>query len=286
MKTGVSKGLTRTLDSLNAKERYLDEIIKFAKRNIKFTIKDPDMRTLSYVTRDDLLRCFEDQVVLTAKGLKKVERLPVMEDDVIVMGRGLRIVSQDEDRPIEVCLATDEGKALIKTNENDDYKPETTKASRKSKPNTMLPPAPNAQAIPSHWAGGQETDDHRVLLKKFQEYKQMANILLNYRTKNPIRERRYRLRNFYQGEWYILLVSSRTELIKNPLSAKTPFIKLIDTLGADYCFTLHDGEGVCDLFDIPVLRSMAAEACEEMVEEDEEEVVAETEILETEDLSM
>lgn len=81
----------------------------------------------------------------------------------------------------------------------DDYKPEPVKASRKSKPTEMLPPIGNSQAIPSHWAGGQETDDQRELVKKFQEYKKMANILLNYRKKNPIRDRRYRLRNFYQG---------------------------------------------------------------------------------------
>lgn len=106
---------------MNAKDKYLDEIITFAKRNIKFMIKDPDTRTMAYVTRDDLLHCFEDQVVLTAKGHQKVERLPVMEDDTIKMGLGLRIVSHDEDRPIEVCLATDEGKALIKTNEKVSY---------------------------------------------------------------------------------------------------------------------------------------------------------------------
>lgn len=169
-----------------------------------------DTKTLAYATRDDLLKCFFGHSVLTVKGHNKVQRLPVMVDNEIIFGRGLKIAS--DSRPIEVLMATDEGKSLIQTSASDDWKGETPSgagtAGGGSKRKSKLVPTmantffPDPTAVPDHFdVVNRGDEDKKSVLRRFQEYKETANLLLNIKTKNPIQHRRLRLRNYYQGEW-------------------------------------------------------------------------------------
>lgn len=196
------------LDQLRAKEAYLDQLCNWAKANIKYTMQANETRALAYVTRDDLLKSFFKHSVLTVKGHSKVQRLPVMEDNTIVLGRGLRIASE-KNRQIEVLMATDEGKTLVETSERDDWKSGGTFGTggggggkRKSK---LVPTIPNAnfenpQAVPDHFEVDLDRSDKKAVQQRFQEYKKTANALLNLKTKNTIQDRRLRLRNYYQGK--------------------------------------------------------------------------------------
>lgn len=197
------------LQSLSEKEKYLDSLRGWAKQNIQFTLQDS--RPLAYVTRDDLLRCFFKHSVLTVKGHNLVERLPVMVDNTIMMGRGLRIAAKN--KPIEVLMATDEGKSLVQTTASDDWKGGDSAGGghaggavgvgkRKSKLVPTLTDSfyPNPLAVPDHFEATREKEDKKGVLQRFQEYKKTANVLLNIRTKNAIQDRRLRIRNYYQGK--------------------------------------------------------------------------------------
>lgn len=198
------------LQSLAEKDKYLDKLRGWAKQNIQFTLQDS--RPLAYVTRDDLLQCFFKHSVLTVKGHNLVERLPVMVDNTIMLGRGLRIAANNQ--PIEVLMATDEGKSLIQTSASDDWKGDSAGGAnggggvgvgkRKSKLVPTLTDSffPNPLAVPDHFEATREKEDKKGVLQRFQEYKKTANVLLNIRTKNAIQDRRLRLRNYYQGGLY------------------------------------------------------------------------------------
>lgn len=212
---GVSReqnSLTEELQALEEKERYVDKLLGWAKQNTRYTLQDS--RPLVYVTRDDLLQSFFKHSVLTVKGHTQVQRLPVMVDNTIMTGRGLRIASTRQ--PIEVLMATTEGKALIETSANDDWKGDllgggggasgnggggggAAGGKRKSKLIPTLPIAVNPNAVPDHFEADRPVEDKKGIQLRFQEYKKTANLLLNLRTRNPVQERRLRLRNYYQG---------------------------------------------------------------------------------------
>lgn len=211
---GISSGavfreasLNEELAELVEKEKYVDQLCTWAKQNIRYTMQEKDARTLAYVTRDDLLQCFFKHSVLTVKGHDKVERLPVMVDNTIIMGRGLRVSSKG--KPMEVLMATDEGKSLIQTNPSDDWKGDALASTgsgagggkRKTKLVATRTDVPyvNPMAVPDHFEVDRDTDDKKGVLQRYQEYKKTANMLLNVRSKNPIQDRRLRLRNYYQG---------------------------------------------------------------------------------------
>lgn len=213
---GISSGavfreasLNEELAELVEKEKYVDQLCTWAKQNIRYTMLEKDARTLAYVTRDDLLQCFFKHSVLTVKGHDKVERLPVMVDNTIMMGRGLRVSSKG--KPMEVLMATDEGKSLIQTNPSDDWKGDAMASTgsgggagggkRKTKLVATRTDVPyvNPMAVPDHFEVDRDTDDKKGVLQRYQEYKKTANMLLNVRSKNPIQDRRLRLRNYYQG---------------------------------------------------------------------------------------
>lgn len=179
-------------------------------------------RTLAYVTRDDLLQCFSEHSVLMVKGHEKAQRLPVMVNNTIIYGRGLRVSSSDN--PIDVLMATDYGHSLVDTGAGDDVKSEGAVAAvgvskRKSKPLNLLNPFPSTATVPEHFEVDREARDKKEILKRFQEYKNSANMLLNLKRRDPIKDRKLRLRNYYQGRrWiYNLLKSGCCDSIYNQL---------------------------------------------------------------------
>lgn len=201
-------------------ERYLDKMCKWAQQNLKNCMSDREHWSLSYVTRDDLVACFEEDVVLAAKGTCKVERLPTLEGNALIYGRGLRLTTAA--RPIEVFLVTDDGHSLVQTDPNATDECDPATSSNPTPPPPLPPPnasnhhsannkttvaattsANNAEKrrppLPSYWNLNKKAAE-KDALQSWQEYKNTANILLNYRVKNPAMLRRKRLRNFYQGE--------------------------------------------------------------------------------------
>lgn len=191
----------KEMSLLLAKQEYLSQLCSWAKQNLRYTVMEKSKRTLVYVTRDDLLRCYGNSSILAVKGHEKAERLPVMVDKTIIMGRGLHISAKDQ--PIDVLMATTAGQSLIETSAIDDYKIDGgaggVGGKRKSSLNAMNTSYVNPQAVPEHFEVNRELKDKNGILRRFQEYKKTANLLLNYRSKNPIRDRRLRLRNYYQG---------------------------------------------------------------------------------------
>lgn len=189
---------------LQEKERYVDQLCVWAKQNIRYAVQEKEALSLAYVTRDDLLNCFFKHSVLCVKQHNQVERLPVMVNNTIIMGRGLKISSKG--RPIEVLMATDEGKSRIATTSSDDWKGEAASGGggggkRKSKLATRSDvPFVNPLAVPDHFEVERGADDKKGVLQRYQEYKKTANLLLNVRTRNTVQDRRLRLRNYYQGK--------------------------------------------------------------------------------------
>lgn len=236
---GKESLLNLELKRLTEKEQYLDNLCAWAKANIRLAMQEKDSRALAYVTRDNLISCFNNHSVLVVKGHNRVERRPILVDDTIIFDRGLKVSSKA--KPIEVLMATDEGQSLIATSASDDWKGESAGgggASGGGKRKSKLVPTltnnvfVNPLAIPDHFEVDRtDAADKKALQQRYQEYKKTANLLLNYRTKNPIQERRLRLRNYYQ--------------------AKTPFVKLSENMSTQYAYSLYEEEGICDLFDIP-----------------------------------
>lgn len=187
----------------------MDQLCVWAKQNIRYAVQEKEALSLAYVTRDDLLNCFFKHSVLCVKQHNQVERLPVMVNNTIIMGRGLKISSKG--RPIEVLMATDEGKSRIATTSSDDWKGEAASGGggggkRKSKLATRSDvPFVNPLAVPDHFEVERGADDKKGVLLRYQEYKKTANLLLNVRTRNTVQDRRLRLRNYYQGRRWSLV---------------------------------------------------------------------------------
>lgn len=190
------------MSELMAKQEYLDKLCGWAKQNLRYTVMEKSKRTLVYVTRDDLLRCYGDSSILAVKGHEKAERLPVMVDKTIIMGRGLHISAKNH--PIDVLMATKDGKSLIDTSSVDDFRNDGAGGAGKRKSKLIATPTKNLyvipQTVPEHFEACREEMDKKDIVKRFQEYKKTANILLNCHSKNPIKDRRLRLRNYYQGK--------------------------------------------------------------------------------------
>lgn len=89
----------------------------WARQNINLCLDDPVYKSLAYVTRDDLIDCFNDNVILAIKNYEKMEKLPTLEGQMLTFGRGLKISSVE--RPIDVFMVTDQGKSVIKTDPDD-----------------------------------------------------------------------------------------------------------------------------------------------------------------------
>lgn len=271
---GKESLLNLELKRLTEKEQYLDNLCAWAKANIRLAMQEKDSRALAYVTRDNLISCFNNHSVLVVKGHNRVERRPILVDDTIIFDRGLKVSSKA--KPIEVLMATDEGQSLIATSASDDWKGESAGgggASGGGKRKSKLVPTltnnvfVNPLAIPDHFEVDRtDAADKKALQQRYQEYKKTANLLLNYRTKNPIQERRLRLRNYYQGACYVG-ARKRHPVADDGSSlfaAKTPFVKLSENMSTQYAYSLYEEEGICDLFDIPLAT---VTSCSERLDE-------------------
>lgn len=73
------------------------------------------MKRYLYVTRDDLIDCFGDNVILTLKNYDKYEEPAYQEDDTLIYNRILKVSSKNS--PIDVRLVTNDGNSVLPVNE-------------------------------------------------------------------------------------------------------------------------------------------------------------------------
>lgn len=78
-------------------------------------LQDPILKRYLYVTRDDLIDCFGDDVVLTLKNYEKYETPAYQEDDLLIYDRILKVSSRNS--PIDVRLVTSDGNSVLPVNE-------------------------------------------------------------------------------------------------------------------------------------------------------------------------
>lgn len=99
MRTAILK---TTIDQLIEDETRLDRQCHHIRLELQHAQRNPSNAYFAYVTRDDLIDCFGDNVVLTMRDFD------FYETDVSgAMAKELRVVSQNT--PVEVRLVTQEG---------------------------------------------------------------------------------------------------------------------------------------------------------------------------------
>lgn len=92
--------LKTTIDQLIADEHQLDVQCRHMRMELEQTQRNPEYTYYAYVTRDDLVDCFGDNVVLTLRNFDYYDK--------DVAQRTMTVVSENQ-TPIDVRLVTQEG---------------------------------------------------------------------------------------------------------------------------------------------------------------------------------
>ncbi|XP_017464261.1 PREDICTED: transcription factor E2F2 isoform X1 [Rhagoletis zephyria] len=203
---------------LKALEADVDLQLEYARRNLKYVKNDAVNKSFAYVTRDDLLSTYGDNVVLV---------IPNHDEEVkIEPGRKSLYVSLDNGGKVDVRLVTQQGTCIAP-------KPET--APLVSRLETPSPSSSNGSRTSSSTKPTLVTDEHTYFCNPDQKKEQdelenqlAARIIF----KNSLSK--HSLRRFFPDD---------------PNLENAPLIQL-NPPHDDYNFVLTKDEGVCELFDV------------------------------------
>lgn len=95
--------LKTTIDQLIAEEQQLDQQCRHMRMELEQTQRNPENTYYAYVTRDDLIDCFGDNVVLTLRNFDFYET-----DAAGALAQQLTVVSANQ-TPVDVRLVTQQG---------------------------------------------------------------------------------------------------------------------------------------------------------------------------------
>ncbi|XP_013099389.1 transcription factor E2F2 [Stomoxys calcitrans] len=216
-------------NQLVALEADIDDQLDIARRNLKNVQEDAANRSFAYVTRDDLLSVFGDDVVLT---------IPSHDEEVKLVRRKNSLhISLDNGSTIDVRLVTNQGRCST-------TQPETESARHFSRLET---PSPTLSASSTHSNSSgtlQQTTTKANLVTEEHTYfcnpelKEEMEAMKNKLTARVI------LQNCMAGH------SLRRFFPDDPHMENPPLLPLNPPQN-DYIFGLSQDEGICELYDIP-----------------------------------
>ncbi|XP_061402565.1 transcription factor E2F2 [Musca vetustissima] len=226
----ICKAVKARTDHLIALEDEIDTLLDTARRNLKYVKEDAINRSFAYVTRDDLLSVFGDDVVFT---------IPRHDEEVqIEKNKNSLYISLDNGSTIDVRLVTNQGRCST-------TKPETESARQYSRLETPSPTLSSSSSTYSTTSGTlQQTSTKANLVNEEHTYfcnpelKEEMEALENKLTARIV------LQNCTAGH------SLRRFFPDDPYMENPPLMPLNPPQN-DYHFDLSQDEGICELYDIP-----------------------------------
>uniref|UniRef100_A0A1A9ZDD1 E2F/DP family winged-helix DNA-binding domain-containing protein n=1 Tax=Glossina pallidipes TaxID=7398 RepID=A0A1A9ZDD1_GLOPL len=214
---------------LKALEADIDAQLDYARRNLGYVKEDSISRSYGYVTRDDLLSVFGEDVVFT---------IPSHDEDVRI-GRTRRslYISLDNGSTVDVRLVTDQGRCCTTL-------PETETARNYSRLETPSPTLSTSSST------------HSTALTTLQQTTTKANLVNEEHTYfcNPeMKEEMEALENKLTAR--IVLQSSTVghslrRFFPDCLNTENPPLLPLHPPQLDYNFVLSADEGICELYDL------------------------------------
>ena len=81
---------------LKVHEEEMENHLLYIEENLRTTTTDPINRVFAYVTRDDLIKIYNEETVLTIRNHREIFKPGLMQgDDNVVLDRALIVVSED-----------------------------------------------------------------------------------------------------------------------------------------------------------------------------------------------
>ncbi|XP_073826403.1 E2F transcription factor 2 [Musca autumnalis] len=225
----ICKEVKAHTNHLIALEDEVDILLDTARRNLKYVKEDAINRSFAYVTRDDLLSVFGDDVVFT---------IPSHDEEVqILKNKKSLYISLDNGSTIDVRLVTNQGRCST-------TKPETESAREYSRLETPSPTLSSSSTYSTTSGTLQQTSTKANLVTEEHTYfcnpelKEEMEALENKLTARIV------LQNCTAGH------SLRRFFPDDPHMENPPLMPLNPPQN-DYHFDLSQDEGICELYDIP-----------------------------------
>uniref|UniRef100_A0A336LQ90 CSON010124 protein n=1 Tax=Culicoides sonorensis TaxID=179676 RepID=A0A336LQ90_CULSO len=246
--TGQEQGLLESTkiqmirqQMFKAHEEELDRHLRYIRQNLKTTKNDPINRSLAYVTRDDLHRCYgNEKTVLTIRNHKEVHKPGLLTDDNegnVVLNRALIVTSEGQ---LDVRLVSTTGNS---------YK-------------TIEKPTVNNEGDTNN--SQSSSSQENILNQRVSKRKQDLSSLRKKRKKEIEDSVQEKTSSESETETDIELKESACVILGEVVDpSKEKFalrefelnpamIRLNPPADTEYqAFSLYDDEGIIELFDIP-----------------------------------
>ncbi|XP_058980741.1 transcription factor E2F2 isoform X3 [Musca domestica] len=225
----ICKEVKARTNQLITLEDEIDTLLDAARRNLKNVQEDAINHSFAYITRDDLLSVFGDDVVFT---------IPSHDEEVQIVKRKNSLhISLDNGSTIDVRLVTNQGRCST-------TKPETESARQYSRLETPSPTLSSSSTYSTTSGTLQQTSTKANLVNEEHTYfcnpelKEEMEALENQLTARIV------LQNCTAGH------SLRRFFPDDPHMENAPLMPLNPPQN-DYNFDLSQDEGICELYDIP-----------------------------------